>query len=57
MLKELKEQKEELKEVVTTLWNIESQTRFDSDDELKNKLLNAWVLIDEVYTTLFDEEY
>lgn len=57
MLKELKEQKEELKEVAMMLWDIESCTLFDANDELKNKVLNAWVLIDEVYTTLFDEEY
>lgn len=57
MSKELKEQKEELKKVATMLWNIESCTTFNANDELKTKVLNAWVLIDEVYTTLFDEEY
>lgn len=57
MLKELKEQKEELKEVAMMLWDIESRTPFNANDELKTKVLNAWVLIDEVYTTLFDEEY
>lgn len=57
MLKELKEQKQELKEAVTILWDIESKTPFDANDELKTKVLNAWALIDEVYTTLFNEEY
>lgn len=57
MVKELKEQKEELKEVARMLWGIESNTEFDANDKLKTNVLNAWVLIDEVYTTLFDEEY
>lgn len=57
MFKELKEQKEELKEVAMMLYRIESNTQFDTNDELKRNVLNAWILIDEVYTTLFDEEY
>ena len=55
--KELKEQKEELKKIATMLWNIESHTKKDVDNELRIKLGKAWVLIDEIYTTLFDEEY
>ena len=55
--KELKEQKEELKKIATMLWSVESQTKKDANNDLRIKLGNAWVLIDEIYTTLFDEEY
>ena len=39
------------------LWSVESQTKKDTNNDLRIKLGNAWVLIDEIYTTLFDEEY
>ena len=55
--KELKEQKEELKKIATMLWSVESQTKKDANNDLRIKLSNAWILIDEIYTTLFDEEY
>ena len=55
--KELKEQKEELKKIATMLWSVESQTKKDANNDLRIKLGKAWVLIDEIYTTLFDEEY
>ena len=55
--KELKEQKEELKKIATMLWSVESQTKKDDNNDLRIKLGKAWVLIDEIYTTLFDEEY
>ena len=55
--KELKEQKEELKKIAAMLWSVESQTKKDTNNDLRIKLGNAWVLIDEIYTTLFDEEY
>ena len=55
--KELKEQKEELKQITMMLWDIESHTKKDTNNELRAKLGKAWMLMDEVYTTLFDEEY
>lgn len=55
--KELKEQKEELKKIARMLWNMESQTKEDADNDLRIKLGKAWMLIDEIYLTLFDEEY
>ena len=55
--KELKEQKEELKKIATMLWSVESQTKKDANNDLRIKLGKAWALIDEIYTTLFDEEY
>ena len=55
--KELKEQKEQLKKIATMLWSVESQTKKDANNDLRIKLGKAWVLIDEIYTTLFDEEY
>lgn len=55
--KELKEQKEEFKKIATMLWSVESQTKKDANNDLRIKLGKAWVLIDEIYTTLFDEEY
>ena len=55
--KELKEQKEALKKITTMLWDIESHTKKDTNNELRTKLGKAWMLMDEVYTTLFDEEY
>lgn len=55
--KELKEQKEELKKIATMLWSVESQTKKDANNDLRIKLGKAWVLIDEIYTTLFGEEY